>query len=153
MLLLLDKTVSCCPAQAVTDSNATAVLCVPAPLTNDSSQANVWCCPAKIYQWQAQRTMATKWMTHLPPPPPPTCHTLWHYGSALKCSLHAASATGGQQALHHSWMHDTPVCNTDEKKKKNATVEVLMVKGKQLLLTFSRGFQPPQRVINLDPVF
>ena len=34
---------------------------------------------------------------------------------------------------------------------KNSTAGLLIVKWIQLLLVFSWGFQPPQRVINLDP--
>ena len=39
-----------------------------------------------------------------------THRTLWD--SRKKVSLHAASATGGRQALHHSWTCRTPVCGT-----------------------------------------
>ena len=40
------------------------------------------------------------------------------------------------------------MCGTNT---KNSTAGLLIVKWIQLLLVFSWGFQPPQRVINLDP--
>ena len=73
-----------------------------------------------------------------------------HCGTAGNFSLPATSATGGWWALHHSWMRRTPVCSTN---MKNSTAGLLIVKWIQLLLVFSWGFQPPQRVINLDPAF
>ena len=73
-----------------------------------------------------------------------------HHGTTVNFSFPAASATGGQQALHHSWTCHTPVCGTNT---KNSTAELLIVKRIQLLLVFSGGFQPPQGVINLDPAF
>ena len=63
-------------------------------------------------------------------------------------SIPATSAAGGRQALRHSWTYHTPVCGT---YVKNSTAGLLTVKWIQLLLVFSWGFQPPQRVINLDP--
>ena len=92
-----------------------------------------------------------EWPTS-PPPPPDVSHTvaLWVSTKMFPscCISHwwTASTAPFLDAWHSSVQHWW-------KKKKNATVEVLMVKGKQLLLTFSWGFQPPQRVINLDPVF
>ena len=62
----------------------------------------------------------------------------------------AASASGGRQALHHSWTRRTLVHGTNG---KTFTAGLLTVKWIQLLLVFSWGFQPPQRVINLDPGF
>ena len=73
-----------------------------------------------------------------------------HNGTTENFSLPAASATDGRQALHHSWMRLTPMCGTNV---KNSTAGLLIVKWIQLLLVFSWGFQPPQRVINLDPAF
>ena len=73
-----------------------------------------------------------------------------HYGMIGNFSLPTVSATGGRQALHHSWTRRTLVCGTNA---KNSTAELLIVKWIQLLLVFSWGFQSPQRVINLDPAF
>ena len=39
-----------------------------------------------------------------------------HYGTTRNSSLHSTSATGGRQALCHSWMRRTPVCGTYAKK-------------------------------------
>ena len=72
-----------------------------------------------------------------------------HYGTIGNVSLPAASATGGRQALNHSWTHHTLMCGTNA---KNSAVGLLIVKWIQLLLVFNWGLQPPQRVINLDPV-
>ena len=72
-----------------------------------------------------------------------------HYWTIGIFSLPAASATGGQ-ALRHSWTPRTLVCGAN---KKNSTAGLLIVKWIQLLLVFSWGFQPQQRVINLDPAF
>ena len=73
-----------------------------------------------------------------------------HYGMIGNFSLPAVSATGGQQALRHLWTRCTLVCGANT---KNSTAGLLIVKWIQLLLVFSWGFQPPQRVINLDPAF
>ena len=54
-----------------------------------------------------------------------------------------ASTASFLDALHASVWH----------LQKNSTAEPLTVQGMQLLLIFSWGFQPPQRVINLDPAF
>ena len=59
-------------------------------------------------------------------------------------------ATGGQQALHHSWTCCTQVCSTNG---KNSTAELLIVKWIQLLLIFIWEFQPTEGVINLDSAF
>ena len=59
-----------------------------------------------------------------------------HYGTTEKFSLPAASATGGWQALHHSWTRSTPVCGNNA---KNSTAGLLIVKWIQLLLVFSWG--------------
>ena len=84
-------------------------------------------------------------------------HTCWsltfsrrtaHYGTTRNSSLHAASATGGRQALCHSWTRRTLACGMYEKK---STVEMLTLQGIQLLLIFTWGFQPPPWVINLAP--
>ena len=72
-----------------------------------------------------------------------------HYGMTGNVSLPAASATDGQ-ALHHSWTHRTLLCGANA---RNSTAGLLIVKWIQLLLVFSWGFQPPQRVINRDPAF
>ena len=73
-----------------------------------------------------------------------------HYGMIGNFSLPATSAAGGGQALCHSWTRRTLVCSTNV---NNSAAELLIVKWIQLLLVFSWGFQPPQRVINLDPAF
>ena len=73
--------------------------------------------------------------------------TLWD-GTGF--SLHTMSATDGRQILRHSWMCCTPMCST---YMKHSTADLLTVKWIQLLLIFSWGFQPWQRVVNLDPVF
>ena len=73
-----------------------------------------------------------------------------HYGTIGNVSLPAASATGWWQVLRHSWTRRTLVCGTNA---KNSTARLLTVKWIQLPLVFSWGFQPPQRVINLDPAF
>ena len=54
-----------------------------------------------------------------------------HYGTIENFSLPAASATGGQQVLRHSWMHRTLVCSANA---KNSTAGLLIVKWIQLLL-------------------
>ena len=77
----------------------------------------------------------------------PTYHTLW---DDRKFPLLTASATGGQQALHHFWMCRTLVCGTNA---KSYTAELLIVKWIQLLLIFSWGFKPLEGVINLDSAF
>ena len=74
-------------------------------------------------------------------------HTLW---DDRKFFLPATSATDGRQALRHSWRRCTLVCDTNV---KNSAAGLLIVKWIQLLLVFSLGYQPPQRVINLDPAF
>ena len=82
----------------------------------------------------------------------PTHRTLW---DDRKFSLPAASATGGWQALRHSWMHRTLMCGTNA---KNSTAGLLIVKWIQLLLVFSWGFQPPQSdkpwfsILDSDPI-
>ena len=75
-------------------------------------------------------------------------HCIAHYGMTGNVSLPTASATGGRQAVRHSLTRRTLMCNTNA---KNSTAGLLIVKWIQLLLVFSWGFQPPQRVINLDP--
>ena len=75
---------------------------------------------------------------------------VWLCGPAQTLSLHAASATGGQQALHHTWSCHTLVCSTHS---NNSTAELLTVKRIQLLLIFCMGVQPPQGVMNLGPTF
>ena len=65
-------------------------------------------------------------------------------------SLSGVSATGGRQALRHSLTCRTLVCGSNA---KNSTAGLLIVKWIQLLLVFSWGFQPSQKVINLDPAF
>ena len=60
-----------------------------------------------------------------------------HYGTTGNFSLPAVSATGGQQALRHSWTRRTLVCSANA---KNSTAGLLIVKWIQLLLVFSEGF-------------
>ena len=73
-----------------------------------------------------------------------------HCGMIGNFSAPTTSASGGRQALRHSWTRRTLVCSTNV---KNSTAGLLTVKWIQLLLVFSWGFHPPQRVINLDPAF
>ena len=74
--------------------------------------------------------------------------TLWD--STQKISLLAASATGGWQALHHSWTCCTPVWGT---YLKHFAAGLLTVKWIELLLVICWGFHPPQGVINLESAF
>ena len=76
--------------------------------------------------------------THHLTPPPPTCCTLWASTFFL--------------FMPHQPLVDSKHCVIHGTYTKSAAAELLTVKGIQLLLIFSWGFQPPQKVINLDPV-
>ena len=75
-----------------------------------------------------------------------TCRTLWVDTSCFPSHgvshWWTASTVSFLYALHTGVRH---FC------KKNSTAELLTVKGIQLLLIFSLGFEPPQEVINQDP--
>ena len=77
-------------------------------LSTDGSPLALWLYSSEQYSVHLAQTASSKMLTLTFFQ---TQRTLWD-SRKKKVSLHGASATGGRQALHHSWTCRTPVCGT-----------------------------------------